>query len=99
MIYSAKTTIQDDATKKNSFKEAADFIMITAPRDTIPEQPHNISGLGSKYNQNNNRRKICTGAKTGVELSFYKKDEWKKLSEEQQDECIEIRATEKRDCN
>ena len=53
MICLAKTTIQEDSTKKNSFEEAVDFIMITAPKDTILKRPHNISGLGSNYNQNN----------------------------------------------
>ena len=80
-----KTTIQADAIKKNNFEEAADTIIITVPKDTDQKRAHNMSGLGSKSNRSYKRGKICTGLKTGVELRFYKKDEWKKLSEIQQD--------------
>ena len=79
-IWSAKTTIQADAIKKNNFEEATEFIIITAPKDTVQKRPHNISGLGSKRNRSYKKGNIRTGPKTGVELRFYKKDEWRNLS-------------------
>ena len=34
-----------------------------------------------------------------MELRFYKKDEWRSLSQDQKDECVEIRTAEKNDRN
>ena len=99
MTCSEKTTIQANATNKNNFEEAADFIIITAPKDTVQKRPHNISGLGSKRNQSYKKGKIRTVPTTGVELRFYKKDEWRNLSQEQKDECVGIRTAEKNDRN
>ena len=90
-ICAAKTTIQADPVKKANFEQAADFVLTMIPVNKIPGQRlHTISGLKSKHG------KIKTGPKTGVELRFYKKHEWLKLSQEQRDECVQIRKEEKR---
>ena len=81
-----------DLIKKDNFENAADFILITVPQ-TKPStgRTHNVSGLKEGKTRRGN---IRTGPKTGVELRFYQKDEWRKFSQEKKDECIEIRKNE-----
>ena len=85
-ICSAKTAIQADATKKNNFEQAADFLLITAP---VPKanQPkvHRISAAQTS------RGKVKTGPKTGVEIRYFKRHKWHKLSKEQQEEVRKLR--------
>ena len=89
-ICSAKTAIQADGTKKNNFEEAADFLLITAPVPKV-NQPklHRISAVQMK------KGKIKTGPKTGVEIRYYKRHEWHKLSKDQQDEVRNLRKKRK----
>ena len=89
-ICSAKTAIQADAIKKNDFEEAADFLLITAPAPKA-NQPrvHQISAAQTK------RGKIRTGPKTGVEIRYFKRHEWHKLSKEEQDEIRNLRKKRK----
>ena len=42
----------------------------------------------------NRRGKVRTGPKTGVEVRFYRRQEWSKLTKEEQDEVREIRWEE-----
>ena len=89
-ICSAKTAIQADQVKKNDFEEAADFLLITAPPPKANQPKHHrISAVQSK------RGKIKTGPKTGVELRYYKRHEWHKLSKEEQDEVRNLRRKRK----
>ena len=92
-ICSAKTTIQADPAKKDDFEAAADFIITVAPQPK-PQQGrhHRISALRS--GNKNKRGKIRTGPKTGVEVRFYRRNEWSKLSRDEQDEVREIRQEE-----
>ena len=52
-----------------------------------------VSGLNSKRGVK--RGKDCTGPITGVELCFYKKHKWFKLTQKEIDEVIDIRKREK----
>ena len=92
-ICSAKTTIQADAAKKDDFEAAADFIITVAPNPKPPQgRNQRISAL--KTTSKNKHRKIRTGPKTGVEVWFYWRHEWSKLSKEEQDEVREISQEE-----
>ena len=89
IICSCKTTIQADALKKHDFELAADFILSQIPKNkSLPI--HKISGLKYK-GKGNGKGKVKVGPKTGVELRYYKRNEWMQLSQEQRDECVEIR--------
>ena len=92
-ICSAKTTIMADMAKRNDFEEAADFMMITAPEPKPSVKPiHNIAAVTSSSQTNKRKRgKINVGPKTGVEVRFYQRNEWNKLSQDERDECIAIR--------
>lgn len=83
-IISAKTTIQADAAKRTDFELAADFLLLTAPetKNTSNKHQHiSATKLG----------KIRTGPKTGVEIRFYKRDEWLKLKPEERQEVMDSR--------
>ena len=93
-ICSGKTTIQADADKKGDFEQAADFLLTICPAPKPQSQGnHRIAALKTKVKKG----KIRTGPKTGVEVRFYRKDEWRKLSREEQREVREIRQQELRD--
>ena len=98
-ITSAKTTIQDNPVRRNDFEAAADFLLITAPDPkTVVKPPHQISAAStSNRNRGGTKRgygKTQTGPKTGVEVRFYQKDEWRKLSQDERDECVSIRKAQ-----
>ena len=91
-ICAAKTTIQADPAKKDDFELASDFIMTVAPAPKPPQgRNQRIAALKTSRNR---RGKIKTGPKTGVEVRFYRRGEWSKLSKEEQDEVREIRQEE-----
>ena len=87
-ICAGKATIQADVGKKNSFEEAADFLMTICP----PPKPqagntiHRVSAL-----KLTKKGKIRIGPKTGVEIRYYKRHEWEKLTREEQKEVREHR--------
>ena len=87
-ICSCKTTIQADAGMKNDFELAANFILMNEPKKK-DIQNHRISAL--TLTKGKKKGKVKTGPKTGVELRFYKRKEWMELTQEQRDECMEIR--------
>ena len=107
-VCSAKTTIQADGTMKNDFEAAADFLIVTAPVTKHQNnQNHNVSAVNfqkkggnknsNKWNRKGGKRgKVDTGPKTGVELRYYQPGEWRRLTQDQRDECISIRKNEKR---
>lgn len=110
-ICAAKTTIKADANMKNNFELAADFLIVTAPASKFHNnnQNHNVSAMNSSSNNNNrknsnrnsNKRKgskrgrVDVGPKTGVELRYYQRGEWNRLTQAQRDECVEIRQKRK----
>ena len=92
-IAAAKTTILNDAVKKDDFEEAADFLMLTAPQKSQGGNPHNISAIEqAKRKRGGGQTQV---GKTGVEFRYYKKSEFAKLSKEQKDELREWRAAQK----
>ena len=79
----AKTTILADIVKKNDFEQAASFIAIIAPMKLPTHRPgQRIEAVNFKRN-GPKRGKIHIGPKTAVELSFYERGEWMKLSSRQ----------------
>ena len=93
-LCSCKTAIQADTAKKNDFELAADFILTNMPQQK-ESQIHRIAGLHSRRG-GNKKGKVKVGPKTGVELRFYKKGEWFALTQEQRDECMEIRRHQRK---
>ena len=90
-ICSGKTTIQADATKKGDFEEAANFLLTICPAPKPQSQGnHRIAAVKTRTKKG----KIRTGPKTGVEVRFYRKDEWHKLSRDEQREVRDIRQQE-----
>ena len=96
-LVSCKTNIRGCSVKNHDFEKAADFILINCPETKSDGNfRQNISGVKSepKYfnkKQNSKTGKVNIGPKTGVEIRYYKRDEWLKLPKEQQEECIDIR--------
>ena len=80
-ICAAKTTIQVDISKKNNFKQSVDFILITAPSPRNSNPIHQISAVNNGNRRGKFGGKVKTGPRTGVELRFYKKNKWMKLSQ------------------
>ena len=76
-IYSGKATIQADAATKDSFEESADFLLTICP---APKPQLHGNHRIAAVNTRGKKGKIRTGPKTGVEVRFYWKDEWRKLS-------------------
>ena len=90
-ICSGKTTIQADAAKKDNFELAADFLMTICPLPKHQGNTHRIAALKQQWGR---KGKVKIGPKTGVEIRFYKKDEWSKLSREQKNEVRDSRRQE-----
>ena len=94
-ICSAKTLILSDAAKKDDFETAADFLLIVAPKPRNEGSSHRISALKHRNTKRGKQRgKIRTGPKTGVEIRFFTKPEWAELSQDERNECIEIRTAD-----
>lgn len=91
-LCSAKTTIQADPAKKEDFETASDFIMTVAPAPK-PQQGRS-QRIAALRTTRNKRGKVKIGPKTGVEVRFYRRGEWSKLTREEQDEVREIRQEE-----
>ena len=96
-IISAKTNILADPIKKNNFEEAANFLLQVAPSPKTTPTTRRIAAIrnGNKGGKGGRRGKIKTGPKTGVEIRYCKRKEWlEDLTQEQRDECQEIRRTQ-----
>ena len=90
-ICSGKTTILADAAKKDNFELAADFLMTICPPPKSQNNTHRIAAIRQ---QRGKKGKVKIGPKTGVEIRFYRKDEWSRLSREQQNEVRDARRQE-----
>ena len=90
------------------------IVTAPTPKQQNNNQNHNVSAINSSRNNNNGRNKnsnknsnkrgskkgkVDIGPKTGVELRFYQRGEWNRLSQAQRDECIEIRQKRKAENN
>ena len=82
-IVSSIIHINGDIDKRNDFEEAADFLLLNAPAAKELETTYRISALGLKLSGDGDKKNI---GKTGVELRYYKRDEYNKLSNEQKKE-------------
>ena len=88
-IVSAITHIMGNPAQRNDFETAADFLLLTAPSNSI-QQGQRISAINA--NSNSNARK---GPKTGVEIRYYSKKEYSMLSHDQRKELAELRGNKK----
>ena len=87
-IISAITHIQGNDAQRNDFELASDFLLLTAPKiKNNASNVHRISNVKTK-----NAKK---GGKSGVELRYYTKNEYRSLSKEQKAELREWRNKEK----
>ena len=75
-IVSAITHIQGSGEQRNSFEKAADFLLLTAPSTQTRNSEQRLSATPS---DNNNSFKH-NGRKTGIELRYYSKAEYNKLT-------------------
>ena len=98
VLVACKTMIRNDPIKNHDFKKAADFLMRNCPEAKSDNNICQIvSIVKSESKQNNNKGqkgktgKVNVGPRTGVEIRYYKRDEWLRLPREQQEECVEIR--------
>ena len=98
-IVSALTHIQGSPTQRNDFETAAEFLLLTAPDNTTTNTSRVSAlrtgrGKGKRNGGNGNTKK---GPETGVEVRYYKKSEYDKLSHEERKELSEIRKGNKDD--
>ena len=96
---SAKTLIHGDLEKRNSFEAAADFLLLTCPeKNTFTHMSEQrVSAATTNTNNSNDykyRPPFKKGPRTGVELRYYKKHQYKKLTNEQKKELAELRAAD-----
>ncbi len=91
-IVAAKTTILADEEKKSDFELASDFLLTAAPsRPKGSYQDHRISQVST--GKSKRKGKVQVGERTGVEVRYYKGNEYRALSQDQKQELKEIRAS------
>ena len=94
-IVAATTHIQGNPQLRNDFEKAADFILLTAPTSQSSSQrissTTTTNNKSNKRGNGNNQANTIKGAKTGVEVRYYSKKEWNKLSPAQRSEVVELR--------
>ena len=88
-IVSAITHIQGNTNQRNDFELAADFLLLTAPKMRENTQTHRISAIKSQKAQKNGM------GKSGVELRYYSRQEYNKLSKAQKKELSDWRKEKK----
>ena len=94
-IVSAITHIQGSPTLRSDFEAAADFLLLTAPSNTNNNSNQRVSavrGEGRGNNNSNANSDVQKGPNTGVELRYYTKKEYSKLSHEQRKELATLRG-------
>ena len=87
VIVSAITHIQGSNTQRDDFELAADFLLLMSPSTSNAITAHRVAAVNKK--ENNNTK---TGPKTGIELRYYTKKEYAKLSQDQKKELAELRG-------
>ena len=90
-IVSAITHIQGNSTQRNDFKTAAEFLLLTAPNNANVNS-HRINSIKVKGKGNHK-----VGPKTGIEVRYYTKAEYNKLSHKEKKELAELLGTLKTD--
>jgi len=94
-IVAAITHIQGDTVRRNDFEQAADFLLLNAPAPKEMEANYRISALGVVDHDGVNKSGKDVG-KTGIELRYYKRDEYNRLNKAQNSELHEWRKNMKR---
>ena len=78
-IVSALTHIQGSTTQRDDFELAADFLLLTAPKHKeLADGSQHISAVKSSSNRHGTNQ-----GKTGIELRYYTKEEYKGLNRAQ----------------
>ena len=90
-IVSALIHIQGSPTLREDFEEAADFLLLTAPSNTSNNNNHRMSAVRGDGGDNGNSNGVKKSPNTGVELRYYTKKEYSKLSHEQRKELAPLR--------
>ena len=84
-IISALTHIQGNAAQRDDFELAADFLLLTAPKHKeLTEGSQRISAV--KSSSNNHKKNV---GKTSIELQYYTKEEYRKVTKAQKTELQE----------
>lgn len=100
-LVSAKTTIRSSKDPNNGlytdFERAADFILQVAPKGRQGSRDHNISGVQQDFDDV--EKPLSCGPKTGVELRYHSRKEFKALSNEERNELLELRPPKKNNTN
>jgi len=84
-IVSVITHIQGNTNQRNDFELAADFLLLTAPKMKENTQTHRISTVKSQKHQKNGV------GRSNVELRYYSRQEYNKLSKAQKKELSDWR--------
>ena len=91
-IVSAITHIQGSQTQRNDFETAAEFLLLTAPSAGNVTSTHRVSAINNHKGNNKNGKK---GSETGIELRYYTKSEYNKLSTAEKKELHQLRNASK----
>ena len=94
---SAKTHIQGDPEKRNNFEAAADFLLLTCPdkHPTPNVNTQRVSAANTNTQQSKYQPPYKKGPRTGVELRYYKMQQYRRLSSDQKKELAELRDAER----
>ena len=83
-LQSAKVTIENDPNKRDNFEETVNFLCKFAPKKSnTPAGLHRISTMKTDPQGELDKLKDVE-----VEVRFYKPEEWRKLTPDQQKKCI-----------
>ena len=88
-IVSAITHIQGTNSQRDDFESAAEFLLLTAPSAGNISGTHRVSVV-NKGNKNGKK-----GSDTGIELRYYTKSEYNKLSNAEKKELHQLRNASK----
>ena len=86
-IVSAITHIHGTTTQRNDFETAADFLLLTSPTNTNVSNTQRISASRTTSDGGDTKK----GPETGVEIRYYTKKEYAKLSQAQRKELAKLR--------
>lgn len=87
-ITTVKSSTDANTGLYTDFERAADFILRVAPKSKTKD--HNVSGVQQDFD--NVDKAVSKGPKTGVELRYHTRKEFRELSKEEKDELLEIRG-------
>ena len=98
-IISAITNVQTNYNLSQNFEAAADAIQKCIKTKKINYTPHRISATNTRNTNNNSNKKRIHKGKTGVELRYYKRKEYAKLTKEQRAELYQWQKNNKTNSN